>query len=175
MSAFDPSRTSARRCNAAVVYEWIIWRPFAPLPATGRACTLLESRMEDPSMKLPIGLAAAALLATGFVTATPEPASAVIYCTYVGYPAGCIARAGVVLRPRPVASGCRVDTRNTDESRRSGQPRRQALRSLVRGRPERPAGLRTAAGCAPIRNEPAVLRAQPSLGHWSVADFHARS
>ena len=54
-------------------------------------------------MKLPIGLAAAALLATGFVSATPKPASAVIYCTYVGYPAGCIARAGVVLRPRPVA------------------------------------------------------------------------
>jgi hypothetical protein len=26
-----------------------------------------------------------------------------IYCTYVGYPAGCVARAGVVLRPRPVA------------------------------------------------------------------------
>ena len=59
-------------------------------------------------MKLPIGLAAAALLATGFVTATPEPASAVIYCTYVGYPAGCIARAGVVLRPRPVAVGLPV-------------------------------------------------------------------
>jgi len=59
--------------------------------------------MEDSSMRLPIGLAAAALLATGFVTATPEPASAVIYCTYVGYPAGCVARAGVVLRPRPVA------------------------------------------------------------------------
>ena len=54
-------------------------------------------------MKLRIGLAAAALLATGFVTATPEPASAVIYCTYVGYPAGCITRAGVVLRARPVA------------------------------------------------------------------------
>ena len=54
-------------------------------------------------MKLAIGLAAAALLATGFVTATPEPANAVIYCTYVGYPAGCVARAGVVLRPRPVA------------------------------------------------------------------------
>ena len=54
-------------------------------------------------MKVRIGLAAAALLATGFVTATPEPASAVIYCTYVGYPAGCVARAGVVLRPRPVA------------------------------------------------------------------------
>jgi len=54
-------------------------------------------------MKLPIGLAAAALLATGFVTATPKPASAVIYCSYVGYPAGCIARPGVVLRARPVA------------------------------------------------------------------------
>ena len=54
-------------------------------------------------MKLPIGLTAAALLATGFVTATPEPANAVIYCAYVGYPAGCVARAGVVLRPRPVA------------------------------------------------------------------------
>ena len=59
--------------------------------------------MEDFKMKLPIGIAAAALLATGFVTATPKPASAVIYCTYVGYPAGCVARPGVVLRPRPVA------------------------------------------------------------------------
>jgi hypothetical protein len=59
--------------------------------------------MEDSDMKVRIGLAAAALLATGFVTATPEPASAVIYCSYVGYPAGCIARPGVVLRARPVA------------------------------------------------------------------------
>ena len=39
--------------------------------------------MEDPNMKLSIGIATAALLATGFVTATPKPASAVIYCTYV--------------------------------------------------------------------------------------------
>ena len=54
-------------------------------------------------MKLPIALAATALLATGFATATPGPASAVIYCTYTGYPAGCIARPGVVLRARPVA------------------------------------------------------------------------
>jgi hypothetical protein len=59
--------------------------------------------MEDSNMKVRIGLAAAALLATGFVTATPEPASAVIYCSYVGYPSGCIARPGVVLRARPVA------------------------------------------------------------------------
>ncbi len=54
-------------------------------------------------MKLQITLAAAALLATGFVAAGTEQAGAVVYCTYVGYPSGCVARAGVVLRPRPVA------------------------------------------------------------------------
>jgi hypothetical protein len=52
-------------------------------------------------MKLSIALSA--LLVAGFVAASVEPASAVIYCTYVGYPSGCVARAGVVLRPRPVA------------------------------------------------------------------------
>jgi hypothetical protein len=26
-----------------------------------------------------------------------------VYCQYVEYPVGCVARAGVVLRPRPVA------------------------------------------------------------------------
>ena len=43
--------------------------------------------------------------ALGFlgVTVTSKPASAVVYCQYVDYPAGCVARAGVVLRPRPVA------------------------------------------------------------------------
>ena len=53
-------------------------------------------------MKLPIALAAA-LLATGFVGASTEKAAAVVYCQYVSYPAGCIVRPGVVLRPRPVA------------------------------------------------------------------------
>jgi len=51
-------------------------------------------------MKLSIAIAA--LLVTGFVTASTEKASAVVYCQYVGYPVGCVARAGVVLRPRPV-------------------------------------------------------------------------
>ena len=51
-------------------------------------------------MKLSIALAA--LLTTGFVTVSTEKASAVVYCQYVGYPVGCVARAGVVLRPRPV-------------------------------------------------------------------------
>jgi hypothetical protein len=53
-------------------------------------------------MKLSIALAAA-LLITGFVVASTEKASAVVYCQYVEYPAGCIVRPGVVLRPRPVA------------------------------------------------------------------------
>ncbi|WP_246774950.1 hypothetical protein [Bradyrhizobium diazoefficiens] len=32
-----------------------------------------------------------------------SPAKAVVYCQYVDYPPTCVARAGVVLRPRPVA------------------------------------------------------------------------
>ena len=50
-----------------------------------------------------VGLACSTLLSVAVVSMTSEPAGAVVYCTYVGYPAGCIARAGVVLRPRPVA------------------------------------------------------------------------
>lgn len=54
--------------------------------------------------KMTIALAASSLLmAGGTLVGTTEPASAVVYCQYVSYPAGCIARPGVVLRPRPVA------------------------------------------------------------------------
>jgi hypothetical protein len=42
-------------------------------------------------------------LAAVFIVAVPEEASAAVYCQYVNYPAGCIVRPGVVLRPRPVA------------------------------------------------------------------------
>jgi hypothetical protein len=49
------------------------------------------------------GLAFSALLGIAGVTLSSEPAGAVIYCTYVGYPQGCVARPGVVLHPRPVA------------------------------------------------------------------------
>jgi hypothetical protein len=50
------------------------------------------------------GIAASVLLGLAAVTFSPAPARAVVvYCTYVGYPVGCVARAGVVLRPRPVA------------------------------------------------------------------------
>ena len=52
-------------------------------------------------MKLSIALSA--LLIAGFMASTTKPASAIIYCQYVDYPAGCTVRAGVVLRPRPVA------------------------------------------------------------------------
>ena len=45
----------------------------------------------------------AAILGIGGAVLKPTPAAAVVYCQYVGYPVNCVARAGVVLRPRPVA------------------------------------------------------------------------
>ena len=35
--------------------------------------------------------------------ATTQPAKAVVYCTYIGYPAHCVARPGVRLVARPAA------------------------------------------------------------------------
>jgi len=59
-------------------------------------------------MKARIAVASFALLATiGSVATTTDTANAVVYCTYVGYPAGCVVRPGVVLRPRPVARAVR--------------------------------------------------------------------
>ena len=52
--------------------------------------------------KLAMTLTASFLIA-GFVAVSTERAAAVIYCQYIDYPAGCIVRPGVVLRPRPVA------------------------------------------------------------------------
>ena len=52
-------------------------------------------------MKFAIALSA--LLTTGFLAFGSQEASAVVYCQYVSYPVGCIARPGVVLRARPVA------------------------------------------------------------------------
>jgi hypothetical protein len=49
------------------------------------------------------GIAASALLGLTALTLNPAPANAVVYCQYTAYPQGCVARAGVVLRPRPVA------------------------------------------------------------------------
>jgi hypothetical protein len=49
------------------------------------------------------GIAASALLGFAGLTLNPAPAKAVVYCQYVEYPVGCVAKAGVVLKPRPVA------------------------------------------------------------------------
>jgi hypothetical protein len=48
------------------------------------------------------GLALSASLAVA-VTVSSGPAGAVVYCQYIDYPPSCVARPGVVLRPRPVA------------------------------------------------------------------------
>jgi hypothetical protein len=49
------------------------------------------------------GITASVLLGFAAVTLSAAPAGAVVYCQYVDYPHGCVAKAGVVLRPRPVA------------------------------------------------------------------------
>ncbi|WP_370691781.1 hypothetical protein [Bradyrhizobium sp.] len=48
-------------------------------------------------------MVSSALLVAGLLAASTQESSAVVYCQYVAYPAGCIVRPGVVLRPRPVA------------------------------------------------------------------------
>lgn len=52
-------------------------------------------------MKLSIALSA--LIIGAFVAASSSPANAVVYCQYISYPVGCVARPGVVLVARPVA------------------------------------------------------------------------
>ncbi|MDN4999342.1 hypothetical protein QY048_00420 [Bradyrhizobium sp. WYCCWR 12677] len=44
-----------------------------------------------------------ASLAVVGTTVSGGPAAAAVYCQYIDYPPSCIARAGVMLRPRPVA------------------------------------------------------------------------
>jgi hypothetical protein len=62
------------------------------------------------------GFAVSVLLGFAGAALTPAPAGAVVYCQYIDYPPSCVARAGVVLRPRPVARAAvratTVTTRN---------------------------------------------------------------
>lgn len=44
-----------------------------------------------------------ALLIAGFLATGTEHANAVVYCQYIGWPAGCVAKPGVALQPRPAA------------------------------------------------------------------------
>jgi hypothetical protein len=62
-----------------------------------------ENEREEMEAQMKILIALAALLIIGFVAASTEKAGAVVYCEYIDYPAHCVARPGVVLRPRPVA------------------------------------------------------------------------
>jgi hypothetical protein len=48
--------------------------------------------------------------------ANTRTASAVVYCQYIDYPVGCVARAGVVLRPRVVAPVRNQAIRNNRET-----------------------------------------------------------
>ena len=67
-------------------------------------------------MKLSISLSA--LLVAGCVVASSESANAVVYCQYISYPAGCIARPGVRLVARPVARADPVSPAAPAPSRR---------------------------------------------------------
>src|ERR1700722_10357042 len=78
----------------------------APSPFGSRAIRRVTMhRTKSPSTKsvTVAGIAASLMLGFAGVTLSPAPARAVVYCQYVEYPHGCVARAGVVLRPRPVA------------------------------------------------------------------------
>jgi hypothetical protein len=55
-------------------------------------------------MKYALTLSAALVSAVGLMAVlTPVPAQAVVYCTYIDYPANCVARPGVRLVARPAA------------------------------------------------------------------------
>ena len=58
-------------------------------------------------MKIGIAVASFAFLTIGFMVAATDTANAVVYCQYIDYPSGCVARPGVVLRSRPVARAAR--------------------------------------------------------------------
>jgi hypothetical protein len=64
---------------------------------------MYRTKSLSPKSVTVAGVAASLMLAFAGVTLSPTSASAVVYCQYVGYPTGCVARAGVVLKPRPVA------------------------------------------------------------------------
>jgi len=55
-------------------------------------------------MKYALTLFAALMSAVGAIAVlTPGPAQAVVYCTYIDYPANCVVKPGVRLVARPAA------------------------------------------------------------------------
>jgi hypothetical protein len=77
-------------------------------------------KMKEANMRLSIALSA--LLITGFVAVSPEKASAVVYCQYISYPVGCVARPGVVLVARPVVGVAGVGVGAPGVGVRAGTP-----------------------------------------------------
>jgi len=77
-------------------------------------------------MKYAMTLSALLLGAIGAVT-TSEPAHAVVYCTYIDYPANCIVRPGVRLVARPVARAA-VHNGNRSAVNRNGGVNRAGRR-----------------------------------------------
>jgi len=64
----------------------------------------------------------------GKVLLSADSANAVVYCQYVGYPQGCVARPGVVLRPRPVARAVRGSATQGTAINRGGPVNRAGRR-----------------------------------------------
>ena len=73
--------------------------------ASATLCAVGKTEHTEQTMTRSIMLAALAI--AGLVASGTKEAGAVVYCTYIGYPAGCVAAPGVVLRPRPVARAVR--------------------------------------------------------------------
>jgi hypothetical protein len=61
-----------------------------------------QEHKEKWTMKIVV-IASFVLSVGGMVTVTTDAANAAVYCQYIDYPPSCVARPGVVLRPRPVA------------------------------------------------------------------------
>jgi hypothetical protein len=77
---------------------------FAPAEGSKRNQEAIMKQSRSLAMSSALaGFAFSALLGIAGVALNSGPAGAVVYCKYVGYPKGCIARPGVVLHPRPVA------------------------------------------------------------------------
>ena len=72
-------------------------------PCATRRITMHQRKRLSIKSVTAAGIAASVLLGFAAVALNPAPAQAVVYCQYVDYPPSCVARAGVVLRPRPVA------------------------------------------------------------------------
>jgi hypothetical protein len=87
----------ARRLNAMKNWRQVttLRRTHGGHDVMTSACALIPGRA--------LGLAFSLSIAIAAVCVGSGPAAAVVYCQYINYPPSCIARPGVVLRPRPIA------------------------------------------------------------------------